>query len=668
MGRKTKIIARIEHKIWHIGGFFSILDYQSVEGFFIQCFLIIWYVNNHSASISKKSRYHENNTLPYKSATVLVRNCGLNSFLRTKCRKHESGATMEIDYSIHYSHWHADNAESRQRDMEYLAFFLDIHQLLPHEKTAKILDLGCAMGRLLLTFKKLGYMNVYGVEKDATLSAIAEKDGLSIFRGDILDYLFATTEQFDAIFLIDVLEHIAKDQQIALLQTIYQKLTPTGYVIVQVPNAASPGANVLVYDDFTHHNMFGEKALYFCLRNAGFPQINIREQGPPYSKLSAIIRSLYDGIYKSELNQEALLSFNLVAVAYKNEDQKNTILPRKFPSDFVVPSGEDLLMGIASVCPQPKVQRSVGKKQPTFERKSVEELFPWAKNPHEYQLDYAQYFFVDILPWLEKLPDDFDTILDLGCAQGFTSAFFHTRGHTVTACDPWDRFQFKDIIPYHHATSEIFQDAEFDAIILPNVLQTMPNPQIFMDEVRRLLKEDGYLFITLPLSLRVDNSHWWQGWSLPQLGVFLANLGFDCRRSIFETRGDLACAFGKKMDKPLSMNFNVAEALSYLPVTFGALAIDVGWGYSLHTNATYIDSSRIDRTDYPYTRMEEYNITIKNLTEELQVKERYLNDILRKIKKLEKKLAKCQEKLSKTRNELKKLQSSFLTKLANIFK
>jgi 2-polyprenyl-3-methyl-5-hydroxy-6-metoxy-1,4-benzoquinol methylase len=222
--------------------------------------------------------------------------------------------------------------------------------------------------------------------------------------------------------------------------------------------------------------------------------------------------------------------------------------------------------------------------------KTLNELLPWLERTKRQDLYPTQLLFTDVLPWLQKLPADFDTILDIGCGPGFMSAFFYTRGHKVVACDPWDRFQFKDIIEYHKATAEVFKEKKFDAILLSHVLEHIPDVKTFMDEIKYLLNDNGYLFILLPVSLKVENGHWWQGWSLPQLGMHLAAHGFDCSKGIFQLCGNYsACGFGRlQKNMEFDINFNVKNMLSRLPKKFEDLIIDEGWGYSLSSNAIYI--------------------------------------------------------------------------------
>lgn len=281
----------------------------------------------------------------------------------------------------------------------------------------------------------------------------------------------------------------------------------------------------------------------------------------------------------------------------------------------------------------------------------LDKLIPWINGAERKNLPPTQLLFYDVLPWLQKLPTDFDTILDVGCGTGFMSAFFYARGHKVVACDPWDRFQFKDIIEYHKATPEFFKGKKFDAILLSHVLEHIPDAKTFMDEIKNLLNDNGYLFILVPVSLKVECGHWWQGWSLPQLGMHLAAHSFDCSKGIFQLCGNYsACGYGRlQKNIKFDINFDVNNLLEILPKKFKELIIDEGGNYdeghkySLLTNALYIDENKIEITDFKFTTLQNYidtinykNDIINNLNNEIKkynennVKYNTINSIIKK--------------------------------------
>lgn len=503
-------------------------------------------------------------------------------------------------YFMQYKYWHDDNAESKRKDVDYWKDFLSAHKLLPDNSDAKILDLGCAMGRLLLAFQELGFTNVEGVEKDKVLYQFSAKEVKNVWNADAVDFLSGNEKKYDRIFLMDVLEHIQKEKQIFLLEKCFQSLTDDGCLVVQVPNAVSPVHSLLFFQDYTHCTPFAELSLEYVLRQAGFSQINIREQGFDAPGVE-IHRDFFRKMYQTELGvADPILGLNLVAVAYRTYSEKNTILPKFFTRSSSAQNGA-----------------ARKKRDNSFVAKKEFTGFPWLDSDRT-TLDPMQNLFIDVLPWLEKIPHDFNTILDVGCGTGYMSKFFHDKGHHVVACDPWDRFLFKDEIEYHQTTSKIFEGKKFDAIILSHVLEHIPNPMLFMQEIKELLADDGYLFIMVPMSLRVENGHWWQGWSLPQLAMILAAYGFNCQNAIFEKCGYSACGFGTKTDRLIDTSFTIANHLSHLPATFKDLCIDEGWGYSLWTNTTYIDSSRIERTPHAYAELSTYDWKINDLEAEVQ--------------------------------------------------
>lgn len=85
----------------------------------------------------------------------------------------------------------------------------------------------------------------------------------------------------------------------------------------------------------------------------------------------------------------------------------------------------------------------------------LNEFLPWLGAPRE-EWDASKWNFFHMLHWLHLLPYDFRTILDVGCGYGHQTVYFHSIGKVVTACDPWDRFDFKDKIPYFPCPVEEF--------------------------------------------------------------------------------------------------------------------------------------------------------------------------------------------------------------------
>jgi SAM-dependent methyltransferase len=212
--------------------------------------------------------------------------------------------------------------------------------------------------------------------------------------------------------------------------------------------------------------------------------------------------------------------------------------------------------------------------------------------------DVSEILFRDQLEWLNKLPSDFGSILDVGAGAGYHSKYFELMGHVVTACDKNDRFVFKDTIEFFESTlEELPPKRKYDAIFVSHVMEHIPNLGSFFDQLKTLLNDRGYLFVVVPNTGLTENGHWLEGWSITQLGVMLCSLGFDCTDSFFATFGYHTIGFGKKTDRA-NCDFLIDECLPFLPAKFAELRF-VGLYAALQRNVSFVDSKTIVRTISP---------------------------------------------------------------------
>jgi SAM-dependent methyltransferase len=91
---------------------------------------------------------------------------------------------------------------------------------------ARILDVGCGTGMYLVHLKSLGFRNLAGVETSERLRERFRDDEIPV-HPSIPD------ETFDAVFMLDVLEHIADDT--GTLARIHGILRPGGQFLISVP-------------------------------------------------------------------------------------------------------------------------------------------------------------------------------------------------------------------------------------------------------------------------------------------------------------------------------------------------------------------------------------------------------------------------------------------------
>ena len=226
----------------------------------------------------------------------------------------------DLNYKLYYENWHQDNEESTKRDIEINKEIIKLHNILPKEKEAEILDIGCGMGRFLLTLKELGYNNLKGIEIAKSQFDIAEKTGLDIEKKDIIEYFEHNNTLYDAIYCFDVLEHLEKERQI-LLNQMYGHLADTGIIVIRIPNALAPTAMLFRYEDFTHTISYTAKTIEFLCKNSGFQYINIRPEIQESEKLQ-LLKTNYANIYRTQFGfKDIILTPNLMVILFKNQNK-----------------------------------------------------------------------------------------------------------------------------------------------------------------------------------------------------------------------------------------------------------------------------------------------------------------------------------------------------------
>jgi len=191
-----------------------------------------------------------------------------------------SDASMDEYYKDQYFQTsQKDYAERQKRDASYLALINGekesiIRELMPHHLPNKVLDIGCGDGSLLSFFKKSGW-EVKGVEPNhGIIKNVSEE--LNIFSGTFDRFLDQNNEQYSAISLSGVLEHVKYPKKI--LGLVRKKLLSDGGIIcVEVPNDFNILQKVLVENNpaiywvsFDHINYFDEKSLVNLLKIEGF--------------------------------------------------------------------------------------------------------------------------------------------------------------------------------------------------------------------------------------------------------------------------------------------------------------------------------------------------------------------------------------------------------------
>ncbi len=133
-------------------------------------------------------------------------------------------------------------------------------------RSAKILDIGCSGGEMILELKNSNYKNVFGIDVSADAINLCKSKGIkNAFLGNAEKMKFKSGE-FDLIIASDVLEHFRNDYSAA--KEWARVLKPSGKLIIFVPAFEILWSN---HDVEAHHfRRYSSKAFRKVLENSGF--------------------------------------------------------------------------------------------------------------------------------------------------------------------------------------------------------------------------------------------------------------------------------------------------------------------------------------------------------------------------------------------------------------
>lgn len=162
--------------------------------------------------------------------------------------------------------------------------------LLPEDRQAEILDVGCGHGTLLYTLKSMGYGNIHGVDCSEDQVREARRIHAGVDRADALDHLESRRERFDTIIAIDLLEHFTREEGLEFLESCRKALRPGGRLLLQLPNADCLRGVQTVSGDIGHEAGYTPRSLAQMLSMAGFDDVVIRPAGPVPHGFTSTIR------------------------------------------------------------------------------------------------------------------------------------------------------------------------------------------------------------------------------------------------------------------------------------------------------------------------------------------------------------------------------------------
>lgn len=184
----------------------------------------------------------------------------------------------EVDFYSEYTSTSMLVGQDQEKLTEWSIGYFNANILphLPADKNARIIDAGCGYGRHIKALKENGYTNVIGLDISEEQIAYAQSEfGLdNVFVRDAFEFFEHDNSTFDAVLLLDVLEHLETDKSVQLIRLIKNALKAGGAFIIQAPNAISP-LSPNRHWDLTHQRAYTTHSMQQTLLLGGFTQENI---------------------------------------------------------------------------------------------------------------------------------------------------------------------------------------------------------------------------------------------------------------------------------------------------------------------------------------------------------------------------------------------------------
>ncbi len=185
---------------------------------------------------------------------------------------------------------------------------------LPYIRNKKILDIGCWTGQFERIASKYT-KTIMGIDpgKDAIRIARKTVKGSKFEVGDALKLNFKD-KSFDAVTILDVIEHIPKGTESICLDEIWRVLKDKGYIIISTPHSHPLSTFLDPAFFIIGHRHYSEKNLRSLLNLAKFKIIKTKKTGG----LVRIATTLIEYFYKHILRKPYVIS-ETVEDKIKNE-------------------------------------------------------------------------------------------------------------------------------------------------------------------------------------------------------------------------------------------------------------------------------------------------------------------------------------------------------------
>ncbi|RKX58585.1 MAG: hypothetical protein DRP29_06305 [Thermodesulfobacteriota bacterium] len=136
--------------------------------------------------------------------------------------------------------------------------------------SVNFLDIGCGRGEFMNLLREEGF-RVEGVESSSLLCEYLTRSGFKVHHQDANTFLSSLSPYtYYAISALQVIEHFEKDYLFNFLNLCYEKLPPSGLLLLETVNPLAATGLGNFYIDFTHIYPIPPQLLIFLLEWIGF--------------------------------------------------------------------------------------------------------------------------------------------------------------------------------------------------------------------------------------------------------------------------------------------------------------------------------------------------------------------------------------------------------------
>lgn len=147
---------------------------------------------------------------------------------------------------------------------------------LPDDRNARILVISCGPGYFVNLLTREGYTEVEGIDSHPEKVEHATERGLNCRAGEAFDVLRSADRPYDVVICEQELNHLTKEEMVAFLRLVHDRLAPGGRLLCHGLNGANPivGAETLA-QNFDHFNTFTAYSLRQVLEYSGFTAVEV---------------------------------------------------------------------------------------------------------------------------------------------------------------------------------------------------------------------------------------------------------------------------------------------------------------------------------------------------------------------------------------------------------